>query len=98
MIGIDLALIPNQVVSPNLKCMHHGCKLQIMGGIILLMGFELAEAYATTFPSCMRTHPNPCREASQYTTKSHWISGKVSTGAVVNLLFNSWKLFSHDSV
>jgi hypothetical protein len=41
-VGIDLALIPNQVVSPNLEGMHYGCKLQIMGGIILLMGFELA--------------------------------------------------------
>jgi hypothetical protein len=26
------------------------------------------------------------------------MSGRVSTGAVVNLLFNSWKLLSHDSV
>jgi hypothetical protein len=41
-VGIDLALIPNQVVSPNLKGMHYDCKLQIMGGIILLVGFELA--------------------------------------------------------
>jgi hypothetical protein len=29
-------------MSPNLKGMHYGCKLQIMGGIILLVGFELA--------------------------------------------------------
>jgi hypothetical protein len=26
------------------------------------------------------------------------MSGRVSTGAEVNLLFNSWKHFSHDSV
>jgi hypothetical protein len=26
------------------------------------------------------------------------MSGRVSTGAVVNLLLNSWKLFSHDWV
>jgi hypothetical protein len=49
-VGIDLALIPNQVVSLNLKCMHYGCKLQIMGGIILLVGFELARSICHYFP------------------------------------------------
>jgi hypothetical protein len=29
-------------MSPNLRGMHYGCKLQTMGGIILLVGFELA--------------------------------------------------------
>jgi hypothetical protein len=47
---IDLALIPNQVMSPNLKGMHYGCKLQIMGGIILLVGFELAGSIRHYFP------------------------------------------------
>jgi hypothetical protein len=49
-VGIDLTLIPNQVVSPNLKGVHHGCKLQIMGGIILLVGFELAGSICHYFP------------------------------------------------
>jgi hypothetical protein len=42
MFCLDFALIPNQVMSPNLKGLHYGCKLQIMGRIVLLVGFELA--------------------------------------------------------
>jgi hypothetical protein len=49
-VGIDLALIPNQVMSPNLKGMHYGCKLQVMGRIILLVGFELAGSIRHYFP------------------------------------------------
>jgi hypothetical protein len=41
-ICIDFALIPNQVMSPNFKGMHYDCKLQAMGRIVLLVGFELA--------------------------------------------------------
>ena len=47
---------------------------------------------------CIRTHPNPCREASQYTMKFLCMSGSMSIGAIVNLVFNSWKLFSPASV
>jgi hypothetical protein len=50
MVGIDLALIPNQVMSPNLKGVHYGCKLQIMRGIILLVGFELVGSICHYFP------------------------------------------------
>jgi hypothetical protein len=41
--------------------------------------------------------PNPFPEASLYTTKPSVLEGRVNTGAVVSLLFNSWKLFSHSS-
>jgi hypothetical protein len=45
----------------------------------------------------VRRH-HPCQEASQYTIKLLCMSSSVSIGAVVNWVFNSWKLFSHDSV
>jgi hypothetical protein len=37
-------------MSPNLKGMHYGCKLQIMGRIVLLVGFELAGSIRHYFP------------------------------------------------
>jgi hypothetical protein len=49
-VGIDLTLIPNQVMSPNLKGMHYGSKFQIMGGIIRLVGLELAGSICHYFP------------------------------------------------
>jgi hypothetical protein len=50
MVGIDFALIPNQVMSTNLKGKHYDCELQVMGRIILLVGFELAGSICHYFP------------------------------------------------
>ena len=50
MVGIDFALISNQIMPPNFKCVHYGCKFQIMGSIILLMRPELAESICNDFP------------------------------------------------
>ena len=41
MVGVDLAMVAQQVGPPLLQSMHHGGKLQIMSWIILLMWFEL---------------------------------------------------------
>ena len=42
MVGVDLTLISNLIMSPNLEGMHYGCKLQIMCWVILLMRPELS--------------------------------------------------------
>jgi hypothetical protein len=47
------------------------------------------EAYATTWPSCIKTHPKPCPDASQYMENDFSMSGIVKTGVVVSLFFNS---------
>jgi hypothetical protein len=38
-------------------------------------------------PSCMRTHPSPVPDASQYTSKDFVMSGCANTGDVVNNFF-----------
>ena len=50
MVGVNLTLIFDQIMSPNLKGMHYGCKFQIMGWIILLMRPELAGSICNDFP------------------------------------------------
>jgi hypothetical protein len=46
-------------MSSNLKGMHHGCKLQIMGRIILLVGFELARSIRHYFPILHKNTSQP---------------------------------------
>ena len=65
MVGIDLALISNQIMPPNFKGVHYGCKFQVMGRIVLLMRPELAGSLRNNFPVL-----------HQYTTQS--LSGCVA--------------------
>ena len=65
MVSINLALISNQIMPPNFKCVHYGCKFQIMGWIILLMRPELAGSICNDFPIL-----------HQYTTQS--LSGCIT--------------------
>jgi len=37
MVRIDITLGSHKMLSPDLKCMNHGCKLKIMSGVILFM-------------------------------------------------------------
>jgi hypothetical protein len=48
-----------------------------------------------TQPSCIRTHPSPLPDASQYTSKGFSISGWAKTGAVVNNTFSCSKALLH---
>jgi len=50
MVSVNLTLISNQIMPPNFKSVHYGCKFQIMGGIILLMRPELAGSICNDFP------------------------------------------------
>ena len=50
MVGVNLTLISNQIMPPDLKGMHYGCKFQIMGWIILLMRPERAGSICNDFP------------------------------------------------
>ncbi|MCI90281.1 hypothetical protein A2U01_0111573, partial [Trifolium medium] len=45
------------------------------------MGLKFPDAYATTWSSCINTHPSPLADASQYTTKLRFGSRIVKTGA-----------------
>ena len=65
MVGIYLALISNQLMPPNFKGMHYGCKFQVMGRIVLLMIPELAGSICDEFPVL-----------HQYTTQS--LSGCIT--------------------
>ena len=49
MVGVNLTLISDQIMSPNLKGMHYDCKFEIMGWIILLMRSELARSICYHF-------------------------------------------------
>ena len=49
MIRVYLTLISNQVVPLNLEGMHYGCKLRIMGWVILLMRPELSGSISYYF-------------------------------------------------
>jgi hypothetical protein len=40
MISVNITVSSQQVMSPNLESMNHSCKLQIMCGVVLLMGPE----------------------------------------------------------
>jgi hypothetical protein len=40
MISEDVAVGSHQIVSPHFQCMDHDCQLQVMSGIVLLMGPE----------------------------------------------------------
>src|SRR6185312_14221257 len=53
---------------------------------------------AITLPSCIRTQPRPSFEASQYTVNLLFWSGRVRTGAIVNLFFSSSKAIWRSSV
>ena len=65
MISIDFALIPDQIMPPNFKSVHYGCKFQIMGRIVLLMRPELVGSICNDFPVL-----------HQYTTQS--LSGCIT--------------------
>src|SRR6185312_8837027 len=65
MVGEDFALISNQIMPPDLKCVHYGCKLQIMSRVILLMSPELTGSICNDFPVL-----------HQHTTQS--LSGRIT--------------------
>jgi hypothetical protein len=48
--------------------------------------------------SCIRTHPKPVPDASQYTSKGFSMSGYAKTGAEVSRVRNVWKASSHFGV
>ena len=49
-VGVDITLVPNQVVSPNLQGMHNGFLLKIMGRVTLFVLFQLAGCLSNDFP------------------------------------------------
>jgi hypothetical protein len=57
MVSVDLTLISDKIVSPNLEGMHYRCKFQIMGGVILLMGIKLAGSICHYFPILHKDRP-----------------------------------------
>src|SRR6185312_10730169 len=65
MVGKDFTLISNQIMPPNLKCVHYGCEFQIMGRVVLLMSPELTGSICNDFPIL-----------HQYTTQS--LSGRIT--------------------
>ena len=72
---------------------NHGSSISLMFEDIYSCCFNCLEAYAITLSFCINTQPRPCLEASQYNAKPSCPDGSVSTGAEVNLLFSSSKLF-----
>ena len=42
MICVDVAFVPNQIVSPDPQGMHKSCKLKVMSRVALLMVLQLA--------------------------------------------------------
>jgi hypothetical protein len=40
MISVNITVSSHLVMSPNLESMNHSCQLQIMRGVVLLMGPE----------------------------------------------------------
>jgi hypothetical protein len=92
LVCIDVNHIPEQIMSPRPQCHHHGCQLKIMSWIIFLVASQLSREF--TRPSCIRTHPIPVPEASQYTSKGLAMSGCASTGDVVSNFFKVLKASS----
>ena len=96
-IGEHIYMNNIQLVSPYLEFKHHCCKLEIMSWIVLLKHLKLSRGMRYNHISLY-----------QHTTKAN--SGciaidhitiltlrRIKTGVVVNLVFNSAKLFSQSS-
>ena len=68
-----------------------------MSFIIIFVHLKMSRVIGYYIPCFIRTHPNPPRDASQYTIETLVAFGWVIIGAEVSLSFKIWKLISHDS-
>ena len=68
MIGVDVAFVPDQVVSLDLQGMHDSCKLKVMGRPALLMVLQLVGSirYDSTI-----LHQNTAKSLSRCITIDH---------------------------
>ena len=55
-----------QVVSPDLECNHHCCKIEVMSWIVFLIPLKLSRTITITLSRCINTQTRPTLDESQY--------------------------------
>src|SRR3954464_6032921 len=48
-VGVDLATITKEVMSPQLQCIDYSCQFEVMGWILVLVGTQLTRAIRNHF-------------------------------------------------